>query len=63
MIMVLIPDLKVYSQISATVITTVNQNGTPKASKTNNCKTLATKKSLKEEPIIRESKKNEAPVL
>ena len=45
------------------VIITVIAKGTPKPSKINNCKTLATKNNLKAAPIVLEIKKATEPVL
>ena len=55
----------VYNQISNIVITTVIQKGISKPNllKTAICRTLATKNSLKDAPIILDNKKKLAPVL
>jgi len=60
---VLIPDLNVYSHINKTVIVTVCQKAIPKSSKRIICNTFATRKSLKLAPITLDIKKKEAPVL
>ena len=60
---VFIPPRLVYNQINKIEITTVNQNGTPKASKTIYCMANATKNSRKEAPVTRDNKKKKAPVL
>ena len=61
--MVLIPPLYVYSQIKSIEKITVNSNGIWNESKTNFWSTIATKKSLKDAPIILDMKKKKAPVL
>jgi hypothetical protein len=60
---VLIPPLKVYSQINMMVAVTVTQKGIPRGSKTSFCSTIETRNSLKLAPMIRLIRKNEAPVL
>ena len=45
------------------MISTVKKNGTLSLSNKNNCSTIAARNSLKEDPIVRESKKKKDPVL
>ena len=62
-IIVFIPPLLVYIQISKTEVITVISNGIPISSNNISCKTLETNSNLIEAPINLESKKKEAPVL
>ena len=60
---VLIPPLCVYIQIKRIEKITVNSNGIWNESKTNFWSTIATKKSLKEAPIILDMKKKKGGIV
>jgi len=61
--MVFTPPLKVYIQINMIVVATVTKNGTCHASNRNNCNTVAARNRRSDEPMVRDIRKKNAPVL